>query len=168
MNVAFIASMFLALGSTQAQNHNLEPVPELKNLDFLTGDWKGEQNFNTQGGPPMVGKLTLHTHRAVSGHYIEEHSITQIPGRPEADVRHYITYDKKTDKYRAWWFNDTKVGPSEYVGGLEGDKFVLESVNKPTLRATYEKVSAKKYNYKLEMKQDNGWMELFHSTYTKR
>ena len=51
-----------------------------------------------------------------------------LPGRKPTDTRHFISYDKQTGKYTAWWFNDTSYSSERtFTGDLTGNKLVLMS-----------------------------------------
>ncbi len=163
-------SAFLAAAATLAlAQHGTTPADALKGIGFLEGDWTGKQNFNNPSAP-LVADIAYHAHFVVGGRYLEEVSNTTLPGRKPTDVRHFVGYDPKTETYRAWWFNDTAAGPTEFEGKLDGTKLVLQTTaaSKATLKATYELKSPTELAYKLEMKQGDNWTELFHSTYTHK
>jgi hypothetical protein len=143
----------------------------LDKLAFMQGDWSGKQDFNTSGVPDMVGDATDRIDICIAGRYVCEMLSTTLPGRKATDTRHFISYDKQTGKYKAWWFNDTSTHPTEFSGELTGNKLVLMSEAAgpgPVLRATYESPSANTLTFLLEMKQGEGWAKLFMTTYSNR
>ncbi|WP_348261687.1 DUF1579 family protein [Telmatobacter sp. DSM 110680] len=143
----------------------------LDNLSFMKGDWTGKQNFETGGGPAMVGEATDRIDIGIAGKYLCEMLSTTLPGRKPTDTRHFISYDKQSGKYTAWWFNDTSTHPSELTGELTGKKLVLLSSSSgpgPVLRATYESPSDNTLTFLLEMKQGDSWTKLFLTTYSKK
>lgn len=155
---------------SQAQTNAAQANP-LDQLSFMKGDWSGKQNFNNQGGPAMVGEATDRIDVCIAGRYVCEMLSTTLPGRKPTDTRHFISYDKQTGKYTAWWFNDTSTRPTPLIGELNGGKLVLTSDAAgpgPVLRATYENPSADTLTFTLEMKTGDGWTKLFVSTYTKK
>src|SRR5260370_17730868 len=94
-----------------------------------------------------------------------------MPGRKPNDTRHFISYDKQSAKYTAWWFNDTATRPTEFTGELSGSKLVLTSNSSgsgPVLRATYEGPSEGALTFLLEMKEGETWTKLFLTTYSKK
>ncbi len=148
----------------------LPPNP-LDSLSFMKGDWTGKQNFDTGGGPAMVGDATDRIEIGIAGKYLCEMLATTLPGRKPTDTRHFISYDKQSGKYTAWWFNDTSTHPSELTGDLTGNKLVLlssPSGQGPVLRATYESPSTNTLTFLLEMKQGDAWTKLFLTTYAKK
>ncbi len=163
----------LALSSALAfgQQATLEPADALGKLAFMQGDWAGKQDFNTNGGPAMVGDATDRVELGIAGKYLCEMLSTTLPGRKPTDTRHFISYDAKSQKYTAWWFNDTSYHPTALTGDLAGNKLVLmsdPSAPGPLLRATYEGSSAGKLTFQVEMKNGDTWTSLFLTTYAKK
>ena len=153
------------------QQQNIQPADALNKLSFMQGDWMGKQNFNTNGGPAMVGDATDRVELGIAGKYLCEMLSTTLPGRKPTDTRHFISYDRQTGKYTAWWFNDTSYHPTALSGGFDGSRLVLMSDSSapgPVLRATYESPTAGKLTFLLEMKDGDKWTSLFLTTYTKK
>jgi len=169
----FIVCFFVICAGAFAcsQQPAAQPPNPLDSLSFLKGDWSGKQNFNNQGGPAMVGDATDRIEIGIAGKYLCEMLSTTLPDRKPTDTRHFISYDKQSRKYTAWWFNDTSTHPSELTGDLSGNKLVLLSNPSgpgPVLRATYESPAENKLTFLLEMKQGESWTKLFLTTYTKK
>jgi Protein of unknown function (DUF1579) len=168
----FAAAVFLALSSVLgfAQQPAIQPADALNKLSFMQGSWVGKQNFNTDGGPAMVGDATDRIESGIAGKYLCEMLSTTLPGRKPTDTRHFISFDKQTGKYTAWWFNDTSYHPMQLTGDLSGNRLVLvsdASAPGPVLRATYENPAPDKLTFQVEMKNGVTWTSLFVSTYTK-
>jgi hypothetical protein len=137
----------------------------------MEGDWVGKQDFDTGGGPAMVGDATDQIEIGIEGKYLCEMLSTTLPGRKPTDTRHFISYDKESSQYNAWWFNDTSTHPMKLSGDLSAGKLVLisdPSAPGPVLRATYESPSDGKLSFLLEMKTGVSLQKLFLSTYTKK
>ena len=165
--------IILALASTiaVAQQTSVQPTDALNKLSFMQGDWSGQQDFNTTNGAKMVGDATDNIAVCIKEKYICEQLSTTLPNRKPTDTRHFISFDKQTGKYTAWWFNDTSVRPMELTGDVSGNKLVLlsdASAPGPVLRATYELTPENKLTFLLEMKQGDSWAKLFLTTYTKK
>lgn len=144
---------------------------QLDGLSFMKGDWAGKQDFNNEGGPAMVGDATDRIDVCIAGKYICEMLSTRLPGRKPTDTRHFISYDKQSGKYTAWWFNDTSTHPTSFTGEMSGGKLVLLSDPSgpgPVLRATYESPRADTLTFLLEMKTGETWSKLFLTTYSKK
>ena len=142
----------------------------LDSLAFMKGNWSGKQNFNNPGGEPIVGDTTDRIEIGIGGRYLCETLSTTMPGRMPTDTRHFISFDKQSGTYHAWWFNDTGTHPTEFTGDLSENKFVLTSKPSgpgPVLRATYESPSKGTLTFLLEMKMEESWTRLFLTTYSR-
>ena len=169
----FLVSFLFALSGVIAvgQQPSVQPADALAKLAFMQGDWAGKQDFNTQGGPAMVGDATDRIELGIAGKYLCETLSTMLPDRKPTDTRHFISFDGKAQKYTAWWFNDTSYHPTALTGELAGGKLVLMSDSSapgPVLRATYESPSADKLTFLLEMKSGDNWTRLFLTTYLRK
>ncbi|HTX74721.1 MAG TPA: DUF1579 family protein [Terracidiphilus sp.] len=169
----FVVCLLAALGALSAMGQQTpKPAADgLNNLSFMEGEWAGQQNFNTQNGKPMVGDATDNIAVCIEGKFVCEMLSTTLPNRKPTDTRHFISFDKQTGKYTAWWFNDTSVRPMELTGDVSGNKLVLTSdasAPGPVLRATYELTPENKLTFLLEMKQGDSWTKLFLTTYAKK
>jgi hypothetical protein len=159
------------LATQSAVQSAVQPADALARLAFMQGDWAGKQNFNTDGGPAMVGDATNSISMGIAGKYLCETLSTTLPGRKPTDTRHFISFDKQSGKYTAWWFNDTSFHPTLLTGELNGNKLVLMSEPSgpgPVLRATYESPTPDKLTFHLEMKSGDSWTSLFVTTYLKK
>lgn len=168
-----MACLLLAMGALAAlgQQPSKPAADGLDGLAFMQGNWSGQQNFNTQDGKPMVGDATDNISVCIAGKYLCEMLSTTLPNRKPTDTRHFLSFDKQTGKYTAWWFNDTSVHPMAFTGDVSGNKLVLESdasAPGPVLRATYELTPESKLTFLLEMKQGDAWVKLFLTTYAKK
>jgi hypothetical protein len=165
--VLLAASGVLAFG----QQPDVQPADALSKLSFMQGDWAGKQDFNTGSEPAMVGDATDRIELGIANKYLCEILSTTLPGRKPTDTRHFISFDRQTQKYTAWWFNDTSYHPTQLTGELTGNKLVLmsdPSAPGPVLRATYENPSAEKLTFLLEMKSGENWTRLFLTIYSKK
>jgi hypothetical protein len=166
-----VCFLLVCAAATSSSQQQTPPSPDpLNSLSFMKGDWTGKQNFNNPGGQPMVGDATDRIEIGIAGKYLCEMLSTTMPGRKPTDTRHFISYDKSSGKYTAWWFNDTSSHPTEFSGDLSGNKLVLTSSSGPgpVLRATYETPSEGTLTFLLEMKQGETWTKLFLTTYSKK
>jgi hypothetical protein len=153
-----------------AGQSGVQPADALARLAFMQGDWAGKQNFNTNGGSAMVGDATDKVAMGIAGKYLCETLSTTLPGRKPTDTRHFLSFDKQSGKYTAWWFNDTSYHPTLLTGEVTGNKLVLMSDPAgagPIMRATYESPTPDKLTFQLEMKSGDSWTSLFVTTYGK-
>jgi hypothetical protein len=166
----FIPCFLIACASALACGQQT-PANPLDSLSFMKGAWTGKQDFNNQGGPAMVGAATDRIDLCIEGRYFCEMLSTTMPGRKATDTRHFISYDKQSGKYTAWWFNDTSTRPTDFTGEVTGNRLVLVSDpagQGPVLRATYESPKADTLTFLLEMKTGTTWTKLFLTTYSKK
>lgn len=167
-----VCLLFAASGALAAgQQQNTQATDALTKLSFMQGDWAGKQEFDTGGGPSMVGDATDRVELGIAGKYLCEMLSTTLHDRKPTDTRHFISFDAKSGKYTAWWFNDTSYHPTPLTGDLTGGKLVLMSDSAapgPVLRATYESPTADKLTFLLEMKNGDNWTKLFLTTYAKK
>ncbi|MGA8087392.1 MAG: DUF1579 family protein [Terracidiphilus sp.] len=170
-----IACLLIACAGMMAHGQQRGPTSNQPNpldkLAFMEGDWSGKQEFNNQGGPAMVGDASDRIEECIAARYVCEMLSTTLPGGKPTDTRHFISFDKQSSKYTAWWFNDTSTHPTELTGEVAGKKLVLLSGASgpgPVLRATYESPSANTLTFLLEMKQGDNWAKLFLTTYSKK
>ena len=170
----FLAGFLLLVGAALGYGQHQDPQATdalSKVAALMQGDWAGKQDFDTGGGPAMVGDATDRIELGIAGKYLCETLSTTLPGRKPTDTRHFISYDTKSGKYTAWWFNDTSYHPTALTGDLTGNKLALmsdPSAPGPVLRATYESPKADTLTYQVEMKNGETWTRLFLTTYAKR
>ncbi len=171
MKIIVCILLACAAALSYGQQQTPSTTNPLNSLSFMNGDWAGKQNFDTQGGPTMVGDATDRIELGIAGKYLCEMLSTTLPGRKPTDTRHFISFDKQSGKYTAWWFNDTSTHPTELTGDLTGNKLVLQSIPSgpgPVLRATYENPSPDTLTFLLEIKSGETWTKLFLTTYTRK
>ena len=175
--VAWLIGSAIFAHAQSAGSATTKAVAEaLNKLAFMKGEWAGQQEFNTQGGPAMTGEATDRVEVAVGGRYLSEVLATTLPGRKPSDSRHFISFDPASGKFVAWWFNDTSIGPSAFEGELAGTTLVLTTkeaaagaATRTILRATYETPAEGTLTYKLEMQgKDGAWTRLFTTTYKRK
>jgi hypothetical protein len=171
----FLAGLLFAVGATLGyaqQAKDPQAAEALSKLaTMMQGDWAGKQDFDTGGGPSMVGDATDRVELGIAGKYLCEMLSTTLPGRKPTDTRHFLSYDSKAGKYTAWWFNDTSYHPMAFTGDMTGSKLILMSDAAPAgpvLRATYENPKPDTLTFLLEMKNGETWTKLFLTTYTKK
>lgn len=172
VSIAVVCGLFVCAFVISLAQQPPSPAPSgLDALAFMKGDWAGKQNFNNPGGPAMAGDATDKIDIGIGGRYLCETLSTTMPGRKPTDSRHFISFDKQSGTYTAWWFNDTATHPTEFTGEVSHNKLVLTSKSSgmaPVLRATYESPSKDTLTYLLEMKDGDSWTQLFLTTYSKK
>jgi hypothetical protein len=153
---------------------DMTPPKEVKNLEaFFAGEWKGTITMTEPDGKSTTSTSTIIGKVSLAGRYIESRHKFAVPGMTWEGM-HLATYDADAKTYKAWWFDSMAAGSMEMSGPLTGNKLVMTS--KPTdmpgmpgmiMRATWDKTTAKSYNFLLEMKQGEGWVTVISGKYEK-
>ena len=158
-----------------AQMQMPTPAPELKKMDFMTGDWTAEGTMTA--GPPGTAatKWTMKTHAEwMEGNFfLVEHTDMDLGAMGKGKEIAFMGYDadKKAYTYRS--FNS--MGEAEdSTGTLEGDTWTWtsdEHMNGMTMkgRFTMKVLSPTAYTMKFELSQDGtNWMTAMEGKATKK
>jgi hypothetical protein len=164
----------IATGIAVAQTGPPTPAPELKKLDFMTGDWTAAGTMNP--GPAMPGgKWTMNTHAEwMEGNFfLVENSDMDLGAMGKGKEVAYLGYDpdKKVYTYKA--FNS--MGEAEdSTGTVDGDTWTWtsdEHMGGQTMkgRFTMKVLSSTSYTMKFELSQDGtNWMTGMEGKATKK
>jgi hypothetical protein len=169
MYFAAIAAALTVNVNLQNGHESTDQRPMMKQIAFLKGSWVGNQDFNVPSGK-LTAPATDTVADAVQGRYLEEQLTTSMPNRPMSDTRHFISYDIADQKFKAYWFNDTQVGPMELDGTVAGNVLTLQSPPdaKHIFRAVYRLNSSGQLTFELSLQAGSEWTKLFTSTYTRK
>ncbi|MBI3843806.1 MAG: DUF1579 family protein [Planctomycetes bacterium] len=149
-----------------------KPAPELQKLAFLVGKWSGEEtHFATEMMPAGKGQGTFETSFDLDGFFVH----FQIHSKTDAmtyAAHGLLTWDAKTSQYSEWWFDNFGT-VTQYIGTVDGDKFVMTAdvdyMGKKTKeRVTFTKVSATQLKFVLEGDAGKGFQKEIETTYTKQ
>jgi hypothetical protein len=164
----------LATISSQAQTGPPTPAPELKQLDFLSGDWTAEGTINP--GPGMPGGKFSSTSNAewMQGNFfLVEHSDMDMAGMGKMKELAVLGYDPDRKVYTYTAFNS--MGEAENsTGTVNGDTWTWlsdEHMGGMTMkgRFTMKVLSPTSYNMKFELSQDgSNWMTGMEGKATKK
>lgn len=174
MKISACIALAAVAAIAAAQDHGF-PVPSsLRAANFLVGKWVGQMEF-VFGAKGLVAEVVTTTTPAVGGRYIEERLRVSLPGRPESETLHMLSYDERENLFKAWWFNDTMVGPLTLHGSMQGDKLVLTSdpthgagVPNTVFRVTYTNISADEFTYEMEFNRGTEWTKQFKAKYVRK
>jgi hypothetical protein len=174
------ALLFISLvGIAGAQGMpDTTPPAELKAVDFLVGNFKGEATFYF-GPSKMTSTCTAKGERALNGRYI--HTMIgyemKMQGMPNSIIQgmHMLTYDPQAKQYVAYWFDGTVSYAMHMVGNFDGNKLVM--ISDPTatepggpvgiMRSTWWKTD-KGAGFSLEVKQGDNWSTMMDGTFEKK
>ncbi|MEA2553150.1 MAG: hypothetical protein QOJ65_1326 [Fimbriimonadaceae bacterium] len=146
------------------------PTEELNKVDFLLGDWTGEESM-------MGQKSTSKTHSewALGGRYVRTNVTYQMgPAAPPVEGMHMLTYDPDKKVYTAWWYDSAAPNVMSMKGNFEGDKLVLISDPTPMpnmpdaiFRSTWWKKGDKGLGFTLDIKEGDKWITMVDGDYKK-
>jgi hypothetical protein len=145
--------------SVQAQMGPPTPAPELKKLDFMTGDWTAEGTVNP--GPGMPGgkfSETTHADWMQGNFFLVEHSDFDITGMGKGKELAVLGYDPDRKVYTYKAFNSMGEA-EESTGTVDGDTWTWTSDehfggNTMKGRYTMKVLSPTAYSMKFELSPD--------------
>ena len=172
----FVAALTCAYSqdTAGAQEIDMKAPAEMKNLEFLLGQWTGKETYHF-GGTASKSDGSITATMTMSGRFVQGVHRSTIPNEGPFEGLHLVTYDSVAKKYRAWWFDSASSEPMEMEGSLIGNKLVMTS--KPSkapgmenviFRSTFEKKSDKSLGFLLEMQMSGNWTTAIEATYTKK
>jgi hypothetical protein len=157
-----------------AQKGPKKPAPELKKLDFMTGDWTAEGTLNmTPGQPATKWSMTSHAEWMEGNFFLVTHSDMELGPMGKGKDVAYMGYDpeKKVYTYRA--FNSW--GEAEdSTGTVDGDTWTWlsdEHMGGQTVKGRYTMkiLSPTSYTMKYEISQDGtNWTTGMEGKATKK
>jgi len=160
--------------SAQAQMGQPAPAPELKKLDFMTGNWTAEGTVNPGPGMPG-GKFSETTHGEwMEGNYfLVEHSDGDMGPMGKFKELAAMGYDSDRKVYTYTAFNS--MGQAESSSGtVNGDTWTWlsdEHMGGMTMkgRFTMKVISPTSYTMKFELSQDGtNWTTAMEGKATKK
>jgi len=172
--VLIFCVVLITAAAMQAQMGPPTPAPELKKLDFLTGDWTSEGTVNPGPGMPG-GKFTETTHAQwMEGNFfLIEHTDADMAGMGKFKEYSVLGYDKEKKVYTYTAFNS--MGEAESATGtVDGDTWTWtsdEHMGGQTMkgRFTMKVLSPTSYSMKYELSQDStNWMTGMEGKATKK
>lgn len=171
LSVAFLA--IVAVGSVQAQMAPPGPAPELKKLDFMSGNWTSEGTINARAGMP-AGKFTETSHAEwMEGNFfLVQHSEGDFGSMGKSKELAVLGYnaDKKVYTYHAF---DSMGEAADSAGTVDGDTWTWtadEHMGGMTMKGRYtmKVLSPTSYTMKYELSQDGtNWMTAMEGKATK-
>jgi hypothetical protein len=137
------------------------PPAEVKALEWLTGQWEGDFNWNMMG-VESDSKMTISAEW--EGQFLKLVQTTEVPGMDKMIDNSYLGWDAKEKKYRMWSFSNYSPNPRIESGTLEGSKLVMTSepwdtgMGDPiTGRGTMTKRSENEIHFSLEFQMNGTW-----------
>jgi hypothetical protein len=165
---------FFAVTLLKAQMGPPTPAPELKKLDFMTGDWTAEGTVNP--GPGMPGgkfSETTHADWMEGNFFLVEHSDFDMTGMGKGKELAVLGYDPDRKVYTYHAFN-TVGEAGDSTGTVDGDTWTWTSdehfggkIMKG--RYTMKVLSPTSYTMKYELSPDGkNWTTAMEGKSTKK
>jgi len=170
--VLFVSMVGIAHGQM-----TMGPAPEMKDVDFLVGHFKGTANFYFNG-QKSSGPCEANTERVMNKCFVQSHikySMT-MPGMSPMDMAgmHLLTYDAKTKQYVSYWFDSTATNDMHLKGNFDNGKLVLvseptdiEGMGKVVMRSTWWKNTNGSVGFGLDMQQGEKWVPMMDGSFKK-
>lgn len=173
MSMIAVLGLALANVATLPQTPDGAPPPEMKQIEFLLGDWSGKETYHMMGQATET-TATINFKKTLVGRYFQMTHKAKMPGFGDTEGLMLVTYDSDKKKFMQYWFDSTAAGSMESEGSLNGNTLLFES--KPTMmmgesvtfRSTFVKKSDKNVTFLLEMKQGEQWATFIEGSYNKK
>lgn len=175
ISACFFLVTILAGTSALAQMEMRPPAPELKKLDFLTGNWtaEGTMTAGPPGTPTTKWTMTTHAEWLDGNYFLVEHSDGDLGPMGKMKELAVMGYDTDHNAYTYNAFSSSGEAESA-TGNVDGDTWTWlsdEHMNGQTFkgRFTMKVLSPTSYTMKFELSQDGtNWMTGMEGKATKK
>jgi Protein of unknown function (DUF1579) len=165
----------LAVASISAQMAPQTPAPELKKLEFMSGDWSAEGTMTPgpPGTPTAKWSMTSHAEWMEGNFYLVEHSDMDLGPMGKGKELAVLGYDPDKKMYTYHSFNSMGQGETA-TGTADGDTWTWNSdehMGGMTMKGRYtmKVLSPTSYTMKFELSQDGtNWMTGMEGKATKK
>ena len=152
---------------------NNQTSAELKKLEFLVGNFTGDEKaFTEEGEVPF--KADIQSVWDLGGRYVRQNHESKLMGADWHGLL-LLTFDPDVKKYRAWWFDNGVSVPMEMTGAFQGDALVLLSKpyslpGAPPLeyRVQFRPNSDGVIDFRLDAKKDKEYSPVITATYVRK
>ena len=166
-------TMILTAAAAIAQMTPSGPAPELKKLDFMSGDWTAEGTTNSPGSAPGKFTQTSHAEWLEGNYFLVAHNEGDYGAMGKAKELAVMGYDphRKVYTYHAF----SSVGEAgDSTGTVDGDTWIWtsnEQMGGTTMKGRYtmKVLSPTSYTMKYELSQDGtSWITAMEGKATKK
>jgi hypothetical protein len=156
-----------------ANQDNAVVIDAMKKLDFMVGNWEGDEKWWMGPGDPTIVKAKAAVTLEGSGRFLV--SRFEEKGTPLGDMSglSVITYDPAEKVYKLWDFTANSQGTLAQ-GNFEDGVFVVTmdtegSGLKMKLKFFYKKLSDAEYELRIDASFDEGktWLKSFLAVFKK-
>jgi len=157
-----------------AQEMQLPPLLEMKEVEFLLGNWKGDLTFCFMG-QESKSTGTIKCTRALQDRYLHAMNSYEVTGMGKMEGLQLLSYDPEKKQFIGYWFDSSAPAAMELSGTKSGN--VLQLISKPTkvpgmpgepvFRATWTKSSDTAIEFALDLKNGDKWEKMIAGKYKK-
>lgn len=170
--IAAVCTLAASGGAQEATMTN-QTSAELKKLEFLVGNFTGDEKaFTEVGEVPFTADIQ--SVWDLGGRYVRQEHKSKLMGEDWPGLL-LLTFDADIKKYRAWWFDNGASKPMEMTGAFEGDTLVMLSKpyalsGAPPLeyRVQFKPKSATEIDVRLDSRKDKEYTPVIQATYTRK
>lgn len=148
-----------------------ELTEELKQIEFLIGDWTAEGARFVPDAEKESWTGTTRGRWALRGRHLRlDSTVTTKAGTTESSAM--LSWDQSRERYHAILFSSTEATPRFVVGTLEGNKLSLHGSrsgeSESRLTMTFEKASDEQFTLNVEMVSEESTTRIAEGKYVKR
>jgi hypothetical protein len=154
----------------QMENMTMLEIPQqaLRRLEFLVGEFSGEQTLYPPGKRRVQYQAYCSGVREACERFTKLDVYASVPNYGITSFTAFLTYSQKKEAYEMWMFSSTSEEPLHMVGNFKGEQLVL--VSDPwsmpwglqRLRGTYTPELNGDFRYESELWEPDGYV-LFRS-----
>lgn len=144
------------------------PQHALRRLEFLVGDFSGEQTLYPPGGKRVQFQAHCTGSREACERFTKIELYAEVPNYGIESLTAFLTYSQTNEAYEMWLFSSASEQPLHMTGNFKGEQLVM--VSDPwsmpwglqRLRGTYTPEPDGDFRYETELWEPDGY-SLFRS-----
>lgn len=168
-----IGFVSLAFAATAAIAQMPAEIPkELKDLEWMLGEWSGKATWEFPGAPKMEAEMSFTT--VWDGPFMKSTSAQDMGGMKVIETM-YMAWDADKKRFSSWTFTNFAATPRIEHATMEGGNFVAISepwsigMPEPMIsRATTIRKSDTEFEFTLELKDGETWAKAGWGTFKKK
>ncbi len=168
--IGIVAVLAALVVTAPAQMPNMEPPAELKQLEWMLGDWTTKMTWTMEGqAMEMSGEISC----VREGQFIKSTSWFEMMGMKFTEVQ-YLGWDKDAKKYIGWSFTNFSAAPRIERGDWKGDTLTLVSdpwdagMGPMESRGTMVRKGKDEGHLTLEFKMEGKWQKVGEGTFKRK
>ncbi|MCW5933177.1 MAG: DUF1579 family protein [Fimbriimonadia bacterium] len=174
LGIALLTVGIMAGGAAQPLEGN-KPPSELKQIEFLAGNWTSELEVSMGPGNSTKAKATASAMWTLQGHMMRYNFVSEMPGMGTIFGLLLIGYDADSKNFKTWWFDSLAPGMGwESEGKFEGKLLVVTSAPKDYMgikdvqvRTTFEAKSEDEVLFTSETRMNGAWVKSMEGSFKR-